>query len=174
MPLNNKLNTFKWKDLGDITLGRPNLGDMTYVSVYRLMQFTMKNVLSNKYGDKEASLIFFESGKLAGEEYCKNIIDINVDWNSFFSQLHKTLSELKIGIMHMEDMDIENMKFVLTISEDLDCSGLPISGNAVCEYDEGFIAGILNVYTKRKFKVTEIDCWVTGGRTCRFLATVND
>lgn len=174
MSLNSKLDTFNWDNLGNISLGRPNLGDMTYVLVYRLMQFTMKNVIENKYGTKEANLIFFEAGKLAGEEYCKNMIDLNVDWNSFIAQLHKTLSDLKIGIMHMEDMDIENMKFVLTISEDLDCSGLPILGQNVCEYDEGFISGILNVYSKREFEVTEIDCWANGGRTCRFLAVVKE
>jgi predicted hydrocarbon binding protein len=50
----------------------------------------------------------------------------------------------------------------------LDCSGLPISGDTVCFYDEGFISGILSLYTGRKMKAAEIDCWATGARTCRF------
>ena len=33
---------FSWKQLGDIQEGRPNLGNKTDVSVYRLMQFTMR------------------------------------------------------------------------------------------------------------------------------------
>jgi predicted hydrocarbon binding protein len=54
------------------------------------------------------------------------------------------------------------------LSEDLDCSGLPIFGESVCDYDEGFIAGILEQYTGKKFLVKEVDCWATGDRTCRF------
>jgi|GEM_PF-3565275 len=32
---------FKWELLGDVKEGRPNLGKMMYVSVYRLIQFTL-------------------------------------------------------------------------------------------------------------------------------------
>ena len=60
------------------------------------------------------------------------------------------------------------MEFTLTIAEDLDCSGLPVSSETVCNYDEGFIKGILEAYTKREFSVTEINCWANGDRVCRF------
>ena len=55
------------------------------------------------------------------------------------------------------------------MSEDVDCSGLPVTGKAVCNYDEGFIAGILKVYTDKDYLVEEIDCWSTGARVCRFV-----
>lgn len=57
---------------------------------------------------------------------------------------------------------------MLTMDEDLDCSGLPTSGETVCEYDEGFLAGVLGEYTGRTFTAREIDCWAGGERTCRF------
>lgn len=47
-------------------------------------------------------------------------------------------------------------------------TGLPVKGKTVCEYDEGFIAGILHAYTGKEFSAIEIDCWATGDRTCRF------
>lgn len=50
------------------------------------------------------------------------------------------------------------MSFTVTVSEDLDCSGLPITGTTVCDYDEGFLSGILEVYTGKPFQVKEIDC----------------
>ena len=65
---------------------------------------------------------------------------------------------------------MDSLRFTLTVSEDLDCSGLPVTGETVCVYDEGFIAGILEAYTNRPFEVREIDCWSTGDRTCRFSA----
>ena len=72
----------------------------------------------------------------------------------------------------MEKFDAETGDAVLTVGEDLDCSGLPVTGETVCNYDEGFLAGILKVYTKKDYVVTEVDCWATGSRVCRFEANV--
>jgi predicted hydrocarbon binding protein len=59
---------------------------------------------------------------------------------------------------------------VLTVDEDLDCSGLPELSYEICTYDEGLIAGVLESFAGVPFNVKEIDCWCTGDRTCRFSA----
>ena len=41
---------FEWAMLGQIDTGRPNLGFTTHVSVYRLMQFTLRDVLIRQHG----------------------------------------------------------------------------------------------------------------------------
>jgi predicted hydrocarbon binding protein len=56
------------------------------------------------------------------------------------------------------------------VTEDLDCSGLPVTNETVCDCDEGFIAGILEIYTGSEFDVKEVDCWSKGDRVCRFEA----
>jgi len=91
-------------------------------------------------------------------------------FNEFIADLKAKLIDLKIGVLRMEQADMENLHFILTVSEDLDCSGLPIFGETVCEYDEGFIAGIFMEYTGMEFVAKELDCWATGDRTCRFEA----
>ncbi|MBQ7264458.1 MAG: 4-vinyl reductase, partial [Synergistaceae bacterium] len=58
----------------------------------------------------------------------------------------------------------------LTMDEDWDCSGLPELDYEVCAWDEGFLAGIFERASGAPWKVEEIDCWCTGGRTCRFSA----
>ena len=163
---------FHWKDLGDISVGRPNLGPMTTVAVYRLMQYTMRSVLMENFGPIRARLLFVEAGRLAGIEFCKNVLDINLNFNQFIAQLHNKLLELSIGVLAIEKSDIDKLSLVLTVSEDLDCSGLPVNGETVCDYDEGFIAGIFSVYTGKSFEVHEVDCWSTGDRTCRFTVNV--
>ena len=65
---------FEWSMLGDIEEGRPNLGPLVHVAVYRLMQFTLRDILIRDYGVEDADRIFFEAGKKAGEEYCKNML----------------------------------------------------------------------------------------------------
>jgi uncharacterized protein len=161
---------FQWKDLGDIEVGRPNLGNQTNVVVYRLMQFTMREALVRQFGVDKANTLFFEAGKLAGTEFSRHLLDCSADLSHFIAQLYDKLLELKIGILRVEKADIDTLHLVLTISEDLDCSGLPIAQETVCDYDEGFIAGILESYLGREFLVKEVDCWSTGERTCRFEA----
>ena len=68
----------------------------------------------------------------------------------------------------MEKADLERLEMTLTVAEDLDCSGLPFTDEVVCQYDEGFIAGVLEAYTGKVFHVKEVDCWASGGRVCRF------
>lgn len=161
--------TFRWRDIGEIPVGRPNLGTTTNVSVYRLMQYTMRSVLNKEYGAIKAAELFYQSGYIAGKEFCINLLDTKLEFYDFISQLQKVLKELNIGILRVEKSDLEKMSFTLTVAEDLDCSGLPITDETVCDYDEGFIAGILDEYTKLEFSVKEIDCWSSGGRICRFL-----
>jgi uncharacterized protein len=161
--------SFEWKDLGDIVTGRPNLGAEVPVLVYRLGQYTMREALVQHYSQETAAILLREAGWIAGREFCKNMLDCSLDFGAFVDQLQAMLKSLKIGIMRLELSDLTTMTFTLTVSEDLDCSGLPISGKTVCEYDEGFIAGILHMYTGKDFAAIEVDCWATGDRTCRFL-----
>lgn len=162
---------FQWKDLGNIDLGRPNLGHTTDIAVYRLMQYTLRDVLIARYNVETANDILREAGKLAGTEFCINLLDKTLDFNGFIANLQEKLRELNIGILRIEKADLEKLELVLTVSEDLDCSGLPESVETFCGYDEGFLAGILNTYTGKELSVKEIDCWTTGNRTCRFSAT---
>lgn len=159
---------FKWSDLGDEHKGRPNLGDITSVLSYRLMQFTFKDVLVKKLGASETSAVFVAAGHLAGMNLCRHMLDVTLPVEEFVSALQQLLVDLKIGVLRFEKTDLEKLTFVLTVSEDLDCSGLPLFGETVCDYDEGFIAGIFEAYIGRKFRAVEVDCWATGDRTCRF------
>ncbi len=163
---------FQWKNLGNIEEGRPNLGVMTSVAAYRLMQYTMRDVMIQRYGVDQADAVLGEAGKLAGAEFCKNLLDTKRDLDGFVSELKEKMLKLNIGILQVEKIDLEKMELVLTVSEDLDCSGLPVTDETVCTYDEGFFAGILFAYLGKEFDVKEIDCWATGERTCRFRATV--
>ena len=163
-----KHEEFNWNNLGDIKEGRGDLGDEMPVIVYRLMQYTMLDVLSKTYGVDQANEYFRQAGFLAGTEFSKNILDLSVDFNMFIANLQKALKELKIGVLRMEAFDPETGNIVLTVGQDFDCSGLPITNENVCIYDEGFIAGILEAYTGKRYEVREVDCWANGDRVCRF------
>ena len=161
-------STFNWNMIGDIGEGRPNLGTTMDVAVYRLMQFTLRDALIKEFDTKTADRIYYNAGELAGREFCKNMINKNNDFNGFVQETQELLSKLKIGILRIEKADLENMNFTMTVEEDLDCSGLPVSDETICTYDEGFLSGLLLEYSGKKFDVKEVDCWCSGDRVCRF------
>jgi predicted hydrocarbon binding protein len=161
---------FTWELLGNISEGRPNLGHMMRVEVYRLMQFCFRDVIEERYGSEAADAIMYQSGYLAGTHFYSQLIVETESVAGLVKKLQSTLKDLSIGILRVEEHDEETGRIVMTISEDLDCSGLPVLSYEVCTYDEGFIAAILESALGKKFEVKEVDCWCTGDRTCRFRA----
>lgn len=161
---------FEWDFIGDIDAGRPNLGDKVNIVLYRLMQYTFRDAAEQRLGTEECDRLFYAAGKLAGtfffDKFMTEFKDLPL--NGFVAELQRILKELGIGILRVEKADADNGFFILTVAEDLDCSGLPNVGFEVCNYDEGFIASIFNRYTDTEFTVREVDCWASGDRTCRF------
>lgn len=166
--MSDTARSFEWTDIGDITKGRPTLGAETSVAAYRMFQYSLRNVLEKSYGKDAIKHILTEAGRLSGIEFCKHLLDIHLPSDDFFNLLKEKMRDLGMGILQVVHADFENMIFILTISEDLDCSGTVVTGEAVCNYDEGFITGILQMYTGKQFMVRETDCWSTGSWTCRF------
>ena len=161
---------FNWSMLGDIAEGRPNLGLTTDVAVYRLMQFTLRDVLIRDFGVEAACRVYYDAGKSAGRHFYEHLIVKGLNFSEFIGALQDCLKQLRVGILRVEKAEMESLSFVITVAEDLDCSGLPVSDEEICTYDEGFIAGILLAYTGREFSVKEVDCWCSGERVCRFEA----
>ncbi|HCY86013.1 MAG TPA: 4-vinyl reductase [Desulfobacteraceae bacterium] len=159
---------FDWDMIGDVAQGRPNLGGAMDVSVYRLMQFTLRDVIIQEFDTQTADRIYFKAGKLAGTQFCRKLMDKTLEFQEFVRQAQDLLSTLKIGILRVEHSDMDKMEFTLTVAEDLDCSGLPVTNETICTYDEGFLAGLLEEYSGRPFAVKEVDCWCSGDRVCRF------
>lgn len=165
---------FSWKAVGNIEGGRENLGTEMPVMIYRLFQYSVKDVLRKKYGKEEAANIFRMAGELTGTELANNELDLSLPFGEFVAGLQKYMEDIKMGVLRIEKYDEETGHAVITIGEDLDCSAMPITGDTVCNYDEGLLAGILKCYTKRNYNVKEIDCWATGARVCRFEAKVTE
>ncbi|MDR2904172.1 MAG: 4-vinyl reductase [Clostridiales bacterium] len=158
------------KELGDIGLGRPNMGQDMPVLIYRLFELAIMDVLETHYGKKTADDLIREAGYKSGMIFGADNITKNLDFNEFITELQNKLADNKIGILRIENADLAKGEITLCVYEDLDCSGLPVSDEQICVYDEGFISGVLEYYTGTKFNVREVDCWASGERVCRFKA----
>ncbi len=164
---------FSWNTIGNIAEGRKKLGKDMPVMMYRLFQYSLRSELLRRLGDEEAKDVFRKAGELSGREFAINMLDITLPLNDFLASLQKSLEVHKIGILRIEKFDPNTGEVVLTVEEDLDCSGLPVTGDYVCNYDEGFLAGVLKEYTGEEYVVKEVDCWASGSRVCRFEARIH-
>lgn len=154
--------------------GRENLGAELPVTVYRLLEYSLREELTARLGKEEQVSIFRSAGFRAGTYFAEKYLDSSLSIAESTAQLQKRLEEFKMGVLRIEKFDVETGKMVLTVSEDADCSGLPLLGETVCNYDEGFFAGILTSYTGKSYNATEVNCWATGDRVCRFRANIEE
>ena len=158
--------------LGDYPNERNHMGADIPVFVYRLFQYSLKEELISRYGKETAVDLFRAGGRTAGIYFARHHLDLALPLGQFTAMLQQKLEEFKIGILRIETFDENTGQIILTVSEDADCSGLPIMGEAVCNFDEGFISGILSLYTNKNYEATEINCWALGERICRFDAHI--
>ena len=91
-------SSFEWTMLGKIDEGRPNLGFTTDVSVYRLMQFTLRDVLIKDFGVEKADRIFYRAGETAGRHFYENLITKRGSFGEFVVELQDVLKQRKIGL----------------------------------------------------------------------------
>lgn len=154
--------------------GRENLGTELPVAVYRLLEYSIREELTARLGKEEQVSIFRSAGYRAGTYFAEKYLDSSLSQAEFTAQLQKRLEEFKMGVLRIEKFDEDTGKMVLTVSEDADCSGLPLLGETVCNYDEGFLAGILTSYTGKPYSAVEVNCWATGDRVCRFRADIEE
>lgn len=153
---------------------RGNLGEELPVLVYRMLEYSLKDELVQRFGKETQVEIFRSAGRTAGEYFTKHMLDMDQPMDAFANQLQNKMKELKIGVLRIEDVDKESGRIILTVAEDADCSGLPVLGETVCNYDEGFIAGVLSTYSGKMYTAVEVDCWATGDRVCRFHANIEE
>ncbi|MEY8282906.1 V4R domain-containing protein [Lachnospiraceae bacterium 50-23] len=154
--------------------GRENLGAEIPVAVYRLLEYSLREELTERFGKEEQIQIFRSAGYRAGTYFAEKYLDSSLEMSEFTAQFQKRLEEFKMGVLRIEKFDEDTGKMVLTVSEDADCSGLPLLGETVCNYDEGFLAGVLTSYTGKSYTATEVNCWATGDRVCRFRADIDE
>lgn len=168
---NTKKYAFDWALIGDIEMGRPTLGQMVSVEAVRLMLLSLKGVLEAYKDTQFAEDIFRQSGRQSGLAFYHRHFDESLEPEQFISKLQRILQSMGIGLINIEYAVDNGAQIVITLDEDLECSGLPITNSEMCHYTSGVISGLLEGYYQQPYRIEELDCWCSGDRTCRFKAT---
>ena len=155
--------------MGNIGTGRPGLGNVTAVTACRLFRFSLRHVLEERLGVGGADELLRSAGSLAGKEFAAPQLDRGKGLEAYLDDVASKMCDLKIGMLKTEKVGLSGSKFILGVSEDLDCSGVPINGGPMCSFDEGFIYGIFKRFAGSAFEVKKAARWSTGAKVCRFL-----
>ncbi|MFC1614169.1 hypothetical protein ACFL5K_02610 [Gemmatimonadota bacterium] len=75
--------------IGDLQKGRPTLGNMVSVSVYRLVFYSLQAAHGAKLGKKEAGKVEYLGGVLAGKTLYNNFLESESSELEFFQNLEK-------------------------------------------------------------------------------------
>ena len=98
--MENRLYAFDWKYIGDMELGRPNLGKTARLEIYRLFQYTLRDVLETEYGTEQSDRLLYKAGFLAGTEFCKRYVGECASFSDFVAKVQAALEEMNVGILH--------------------------------------------------------------------------
>ena len=162
-------SSFDFSSLGDISLGRETLGESVPVFIYRMFQYSLREVLEKNFGVEKTKELLRDAGRISGVEFCRKMLNNALRLPDFIKELQSTFEKFKIAKMEPESMAEDFSEAVFVMAEDIDCSGMPVTGKVVCNFDEGFLEGIFNEYTGLTFEAREVDCWSNGGTICRFM-----
>lgn len=99
--MENRLYAFDWKYIGDMELGRPNLGKTARLEIYRLFQYTLRDVLETEYGTEQSDRLLYKAGFLAGTEFCKRYVGECASFSDFVAKVQAALEEIECSASSM-------------------------------------------------------------------------
>ena len=76
--------------LGYNCSGRGNLGEDVPVFVYRMLEYSLKEILSETYGKDVQVELFRRAGFKAGTFFARKVLDTGLEFNAFVAQLQQS------------------------------------------------------------------------------------
>lgn len=166
--MENRKYAFSWGTVGDVDLGRSNLGTMVRLEAYRLIQGTFCEMLEEEYGTVRCEELYRKAGKRAGSLFYELCCGYVTTFEHFTESLAYAFRHMGIALIEVEMVGTGAWSFVVTLYEDMSCSGRNNSGDERCFYHEGFLAGIFEAYGHMEFEVRTVHNWTFIQRSCRF------
>ena len=151
--MENRLYAFDWKYIGDMELGRPNLGKTARLEIYRLFQYTLPGRYSEtEYGTEQSDRLLYKAGFLAGTEFCKRYVGECASFSDFVAKVQAALEEMNVGILHVERADMDKLEFTLTVAEIWTVPDSRIWDMSSAPTHEGLISGLFKSFTGKSFE----------------------
>lgn len=125
-----------------ISVLRPTLGDSAGIALYRLLRL----VALEEIIGRGASATAYVAGKKLGRSLQLTKLEA-------FLEL---CTALKIGIIKVPTLTAS--RIYVDVFECVTCSGMKPVGRAICQFEAGLIAGVVETVTKKQSKARELTC----------------
>lgn len=166
-------NVLNIPELGDPAAGRPNLGETTSVTIFRVVRnLAMGNALKTLVGEDRANEFLYHSGQTVGAALHNKLLTDVTDLNVFVEKVTTLLEDLGVGRLSIVQAKPDKGLFELKVDECVSCAGVGNLGKVLCYFEAGVISGLLGAFTGKKVRVDETKCWGKGDTTCQFKAKV--
>jgi hypothetical protein len=129
------------------------------------------NIIKKANENRQDNGYFNKAGVSAGREFARNLLDITMGLDEYTDSLSNIMNDYNINDLRMEKFDLMTGDTTIAIEQDIDYNALPITDESLCDFNSGFITGILEMYTGRKYNVSEEKCTDNNNRIHRYTGT---
>ncbi len=163
-----KTSPFEGLDLnGNPFVGRPTLSEEAPIFWYRSLIHTgMRNFLRKLMGE-QVDVYLYQAGKEVGRYFVKSgMIEKKEEVKDLLKEIHEKVKALKIGRISVLEMQDNYAR--IRVDECISCAGMLNTGEMVCFWEGGVIAGLLSKILEQDVEAVEYKCWANGEEVCEF------
>jgi hypothetical protein len=139
---------------------RENLGDQINMGLFRAIRS------ATLAAGIEIDGLLYEQGYDLGETVFAGYMQSD-NLDELLLELAGIWKKLRLGIV--EVVGKKGQTITIRVFECYDCAYMPNVGKALCFFDAGIIAGILDTKREGRYSVEEVKCWGTGYTFCEFV-----
>ena len=78
---------------------RGNLGADIPVLVYRMLEYSLRDAITERFGKDVQVELFRKAGRTAGEYFARHFLDLTLPMNGFVGELQAKMQEQRIGVL---------------------------------------------------------------------------
>ena len=93
--------------------GREHMGSTVPLAVYRLLEYSVREELTERFGREIRADIFRCAGRRAGRFFAETMLDMTLSYHAFMAQLQAQMAEMKIGVLRIEKYEEKQEKWFL-------------------------------------------------------------
>lgn len=141
---------------------RPVLGNDIPILIFRVFRHFSAGYMEEVLG-RGAGVVFQNAGRELGREAGAMLYNPSAD--EYLKNVCQFVSDSKIGLLTPREVGADRL--VVDLDECITCAGMTPIGKRICQFEVGFVAGIVEVLTKKKPKAHESLCNMNNERCCQ-------
>lgn len=153
---------------------RANLGPGVDVRLFQALRLIAVASVADQTG-KDPAALAYKSGQRVGRALGNAMAPVaGRGPEAFFPAARELCLRMAIGSLVLEEIDLDRGRVLVRLDETVSCAGILGTEGPLCDFEAGFLAGLLSGGIGKPVRATELACAATGSRGCRFELRISD